>query len=82
MSMVANKFPHIRAALCNDLFSARLARQHNNANVLVMGGRVIGEELAREIVKTWMDTPFEGGRHKQRIDLFDTLGSMPESSDA
>ncbi len=73
MSMVANKFPHIRAALCNDLFSAMMSRRHNNANVLVMGGRVIGEELAREIVKTWLDTPFEGGRHQQRIDLFDTL---------
>ena len=51
MSMVANKFPHVRAALCNDLFSAIMSRRHNNSNILVMGGRVIGEELARQIVK-------------------------------
>ena len=76
MSMVANKFPHVRAALCNDLFSAAMSRRHNDANVLVMGGRVIGETLAREIVKTWLETPFEGGRHQQRIDMFDSLDVM------
>ena len=64
MSMVANKFPHVRAALCNDLFSAIMSRRHNNSNILVMGGRVIGEELAREIVRAWLETPFEGGRHQ------------------
>jgi len=72
MSMVANKFPHVRAALCNDLFSAIMSRRHNDANILVMGGRVIGEALAREVVKAWLETPFEGGRHQQRIDMFDS----------
>ncbi len=71
MSMAANKFAHIRAALCNDLFSAQMSRRHNNANILVMGGRVLGETLAIEIVKTWLTTPFEGGRHQSRLDKFD-----------
>ncbi len=73
MSMVANRFPHIRAALCNDLFSATMCRRHNDANILVMGGRVIGDVLALEIVQAWMNTPFEGGRHKNRLDLFDVI---------
>ena len=73
MSMVANKYPHVRAALCNDLFSAALSRQHNDANILVMGGRVIGDILALEILKTWLQTPFEGGRHQRRLDMFDTI---------
>ena len=60
MSMAANRFPRVRAALCNDLFAARLSRQHNDANILVMGGRVIGDVLAVEILKTWLETPFEG----------------------
>jgi len=67
MSMVANKFPNVRASLCNDLFSAKMSRLHNDANVLVMGGRVIGKDLAYEIVKTWMTTPFEGDRHIRRL---------------
>jgi ribose 5-phosphate isomerase B len=70
MSMVANKHPYIRAALCNDLFSAQLSRLHNDANILVMGGRVIGDVLAIEIVKTWLNTPYEGGRHQRRLDKF------------
>ncbi|GBC59682.1 ribose 5-phosphate isomerase B [Desulfonema ishimotonii] len=74
MSMVANRFPHVRAALCNDLFSAAMCKKHNNANVLVMGGRVIGDVLAREIVKAWLETPFEGGRHQARLEKFDTVG--------
>ena len=83
MSMVANRFPHVRAALCNDLFSAGMSRRHNNANILVMGGRVIGDVLALEIVDTWMATPFEGGRHQRRLDQFDLapgdLKAGPES---
>jgi ribose 5-phosphate isomerase B len=74
MSMVANRFPRVRAALCNDLFSAVMSRRHNNANILVLGGRVIGESLALEIVNTWLETPFDGGRHQQRIDKFDPMG--------
>ena len=73
MSMVANKFPHVRAALCNDLFSAIMSRRHNDANILVMGGRVIGEALAAEIVNAWLETPFEGGRHQERIDNFESF---------
>lgn len=73
MSMAANRFPGVRAALCNDLFAARLSRQHNNANILVMGGRVIGDVLAVEILKTWLETPFEGGRHQARLDKFDQV---------
>jgi ribose 5-phosphate isomerase B len=67
MSMVANKFPHVRAALCNDLFSAKMSRLHNDANVLVLGGRIIGKDLAAEIVRTWMSTAFEGDRHMRRL---------------
>jgi ribose 5-phosphate isomerase B len=70
MSMVANKFPRVRAALCNNIFSAMMSRRHNDANILVMGGRVIGDVLAKEIVDTWLEEPFEGGRHQQRIDQF------------
>ncbi|MCF8025040.1 MAG: ribose 5-phosphate isomerase B [Desulfobacteraceae bacterium] len=70
MSMVANRFPGVRAALCNDLFSAIMSRRHNDANILVMGGRVIGTELAKQIVETWIDTRFEGGRHRTRLEKF------------
>lgn len=74
MSMVANRFPHVRAALCNDLFSAKMSKSHNNANILVMGGRVIGDILALEIVNVWLETAFEGGRHQARLDKFDSIG--------
>jgi ribose 5-phosphate isomerase B len=73
MSMVANKYAHVRAALCNDVFSAAMSRRHNNANILVMGGRVIGDVLALEILRTWLDTAFEGGRHQRRLDMFDDI---------
>lgn len=75
MSIVANRFSNIRAALCNDLFSAIISRKHNNSNVLVMGARIIGEALAVEILKSWLETAFEGGRHQQRIDIFNILGN-------
>jgi len=67
MSIVANKFANVRAALCNELFSARMSRQHNDANILVLGGRIIGKDLAKEIVRTWLSTSFESGRHLSRI---------------
>jgi ribose 5-phosphate isomerase B len=67
MSIVANKFRNIRAALCNDLFTAKMSRLHNDANILVLGGRVIGKDLAKEIVRTWMSTDFESGRHFNRL---------------
>jgi ribose 5-phosphate isomerase B len=73
MSIVANRLAGVRAALCHDIYTARLSRQHNDANVLVLGARVIGPGLALEIVKTWLETGFEGGRHKRRIDLIDEL---------
>jgi len=66
--LAANKVHGIRAALCNDLFTARLARQHNNANVLSIGARVVGEALADEILMTFLGAEFEGGRHQKRVD--------------
>ena len=74
MSIVANRFSNVRAALCNDLFSAIMSRRHNNSNVLVLGGRVIGDVLAIEILKAWLETPFEGGRHQKRLDKFNDIG--------
>lgn len=68
MSIVANKFPGVRASLCNDLFTAKMSRLHNDANILVIGGRIVGKDLAKEIVKTWVSTPFEGNRHCRRLD--------------
>ena len=66
--IAANKVPGIRAALCNDLYTARLSRQHNDANVLSMGGRIVAFGLADEILALWLATAFEGGRHQRRID--------------
>lgn len=66
--IAANKVRGIRAALCNDLFTARLSRQHNDANVLSMGGRIVAFGLADEILSLWLETSFEGGRHQHRID--------------
>lgn len=68
MSIVANKFPGVRAALVNDPFTARMAKEHNNANVLVMGGRVITPEIACRLVEIWLDSEFEGDRHQRRLD--------------
>jgi ribose 5-phosphate isomerase B len=65
--IAANKVRGVRAALCNDPHTARLAREHNDANVVAMGGRIVADELATEILKTWLDTPFAGGRHERRV---------------
>ena len=73
MCMVANKFPHVRAALCADIFSAIMSRRHNNSNILVLGGRVIGDILALEIVNVWLETPFDGGRHQRRLEKLDRI---------
>jgi ribose 5-phosphate isomerase B len=73
MSMVANRFPHVRAALCRGLFDAVMSRRHNDANILVLGGRVTGDVLAFEILNAWLETPFEGGRHQGRLDQFDEI---------
>jgi ribose 5-phosphate isomerase B len=66
--IVANKIDGIRASLCHDLYTARLAREHNDANVLGLGARVIAPTYAKEIVRLWLATPFEGGRHVARIE--------------
>ena len=66
--ITANKIRGARAALCNDLYTARMSREHNDANVLAIGGRIVAFGLADEIVALWLTTPFEGGRHKRRVD--------------
>jgi len=66
--MAANKIVGVRASLCNDLYTARLARAHNDANVLAMGGRIVAAELAQEILALWLATPFDGGRHQRRVE--------------
>ncbi len=71
MSIVANRVQGIRAALCHEIYTARMSRLHNDANVLCMGGRVIGVALAEEMVKVWLETPFEGGRHARRLGMID-----------
>ena len=73
MSLVANKVPGIRCALCGDPYSAKMTRAHNDANMLALGARVIGVELAKMIVEVFLDTPFEGGRHQTRIDMITAL---------
>ncbi len=65
--IAANKVHGVRAALCNDLYTARLSRAHNDANVLAMGGRIVASGLASEILELWLITPFEGGRHERRV---------------
>jgi len=69
MSIAANRHRDIRAALCHEAFTARLSREHNNANVLCLGARVIGPELALEIVRAWVAAEFAGGRHQRRLDM-------------
>ena len=71
MSIAANKIRGIRAALCGDTYSARVSRAHNNANVLCLGERVIGEHLALDIVYVWLKAGFEAGRHKRRVDMIE-----------
>ena len=66
--ITANKVAGVRAALCNDLYTARLSREHNDANVLALGGRIVGFGLAEEIVALWLSSVFQGGRHQRRVD--------------
>lgn len=73
MSIVANKFPNVRGALCHDLYTATMSRQHNDANILILGGRVLEEKVALVIVKTWLNTPFEGERHNRRLEKIKAL---------
>jgi ribose 5-phosphate isomerase B len=73
MSIAANKIPGIRAALVTDVFMARMAKEHNNANILVLGGRVLDEQIACDLVGAWLDATFEGGRHQSRLDKITAL---------
>lgn len=73
MAIVANKYPDVRAALCHDQYTAFMSRRHNDANILVLGGRVLGKGLAREVVKIWLETEFEGGRHSRRLEQIKDL---------
>lgn len=76
MSIVVNRFPGIRGTLCSDVYTAKLCREHNDSNILILGGRVVGQGLALEIVKTWLSTPFEGGRHQKRLDKIKNIDLM------
>jgi len=73
MSITVNRFPEIRGALCSDIYTAKLCREHNDSNVLVLAGRVVGVGLAQEIVRTWLNTAFEGGRHQRRLDKIEQI---------
>lgn len=75
ISIAANKVKGIRAAVCHDLFTAEMCAQHNNANILSMGGRVVDKDLAAKMVQIWLDTPFEGGRHVGRVDKITAIES-------
>ncbi len=74
MSYVANRYPHVRAAVAWTPEVAALARQHNDANILVLPARFVTEEQGRAILKTWLDTPFEGGRHERRVEKIEREG--------
>ncbi|MFQ5717731.1 MAG: ribose 5-phosphate isomerase B, partial [Nitrospinales bacterium] len=76
MSIVVNRFPGIRGTLCGDLYTAKMCREHNDSNILIMGGRVVGVGLAHEIVNTWLTTSFVGGRHKRRLDKITEIEKM------
>lgn len=73
ISIAANKIKGVRAALCSDVYSAKMTKQHNNANIICLGGRVTGRELAFMIVDAWLSAEFEGGRHQKRVDKIHTL---------
>lgn len=78
ISLAANKVKGIRAAVCSEPFTARMARQHNNCNILAFGARVVGGELAKMIVETWLDTDFDGGRHQRRVDMISAIEEKME----
>lgn len=80
MSIAANKYPGVRAALVHDEFTAQMAREHNNANILVLGGRVLAPDLACRIVDVWLNSQFEGGRHQNRLNKIKQLCSQVESN--
>jgi len=73
MSMAANKFKSIRAVVCSDVYSAKMSRAHNNSNVLTLGSRVLGIELSKLIIESWINTDYEGGRHQNRLEMIDSF---------
>ena len=75
MSIVVNRFPGIRGTLCSDAYTAKMCREHNDSNILIMGGRVISKDLALEIVRIWLKTEFEGGRHQRRLDKINEINA-------
>jgi ribose 5-phosphate isomerase B len=75
MSIVANRYPHVRAALCSNLYAVKVSRQHNDANILALGGRVLGTDLALEMVDLFLHTQFEGARHQRRLDQIERTQS-------
>ena len=77
MSMAANRHRGVRAVLCTDLYLARYSRLHNDANVLCLPGRLMGKGLCEEVLKVWLETPFEGGRHERRVRKLDDEGGAP-----
>jgi ribose 5-phosphate isomerase B len=78
MAMAANKLPGVRAAACSDAFTARMSREHNDANVLALGARITSREAAIEILELWLDTDFAGGRHARRVDKIVALDRLRE----
>lgn len=78
ISIAANKVEGIRAVVCSDCYSAKLSRLHNDTNVLAMGSRVVGTDLALMITEIWLNTPYEGGRHQKRVDMIDKIGEGEE----
>lgn len=78
ISLAANKIRGVRAVVCSEPCTARLSRQHNDANILAFGARIVGFELAKMIVETWLSTEFEGGRHKRRVDMIADIENRQE----
>jgi len=80
MSIVANKLPRVRAALCHDIQSAKMSREHNDSNVLCLGASLISEKLAQEILEIWLETEFQGGRHLRRVEKIQIIESQLKMS--
>jgi ribose 5-phosphate isomerase B len=80
MSVVANRFRGVRATLCHDLYTARMSREHNDSNVLVLGGRLLGKGIAREITRVWLETAFLEGNHRRRLDQIARLDEKDRES--
>jgi ribose 5-phosphate isomerase B len=80
MCIVANKLPRVRAALCHDINSAKMSREHNDSNVLCLGADLISEKLAQKILKIWLETEFQGGRHLRRVEKIQTIESQLKMS--